>query len=159
MFFEGIGNWLLLEMGIMGIALTVTLGWQALIWLVLLFVGVSVVVWCSIVATLLVIRYILPNMRKTLRFVIVGVLSLILLEVVAHFLGFIARLPNLAELARLPSPKLSSILLVLLLLVLVAPLADCVGKLYVAAFHTLEGRAGSSTVLTVPGITDPSINS
>src|SRR5205823_1505449 len=58
MFFDGIGNWLLLEMSIIGIALTIVLGWQALIWLVLLLAGVCVVIWFSIVITLLVIRYI-----------------------------------------------------------------------------------------------------
>jgi hypothetical protein len=36
MFFEGIGNWLLLESIVVGVPLVVSLGWQALTWLVLL---------------------------------------------------------------------------------------------------------------------------
>ncbi len=152
MFFEGIGNWLLLEMGVMGIALARALGWWALIWLMLLLVGMCVVVWCSMVGTLLVICFILPHMRRVLRVFIVIGLSLVLLGVGAHFLGFAARLPKLAVVARLPDPKLGIILLVLLLIVLVGPLAKRMGRLYVAAFHTLEGRAGSNAVLTLPGI-------
>src|SRR5205085_3067183 len=70
----------------------------------------------------------------------------------AHFSGFTVRLPKLAVLARPPAPELSSILLVLLLIVLIGPPARRIGKLYVVAFHTLEGRAGSSAVLTLPGI-------
>jgi hypothetical protein len=53
MFFEGIGNWLMLAVVVIGIPLIILLGWQALIWLLLLLLGVTIAVWMSIVATLI----------------------------------------------------------------------------------------------------------
>ena len=182
MFFEGIGNWLLLEMSIMGIALTSVLGWQVLIWLALLLTGTGVVVWCSMVVTLLVIRYIVPHLRRVLRVVIVVGLGLIFVGIPGHFLGFavmahrtgtrplpfhpaalcpymsVCPTPStqvdnlLSVLSGLHNPGLSAILFVLLLIVLVGPLGNRVGRLYIAAFHTLEGRAGSVAVFTLPGV-------
>jgi hypothetical protein len=53
MFFEGIGNWLMLAGIVIGIPLIIVLGWQAFIWLLLLLLGVTIAVWLSIVTILL----------------------------------------------------------------------------------------------------------
>ncbi len=62
MFFEGIGNWLVLAVVVIGIPLIIFLGWQAFIWLLLLLLGVTISIWMSIVAILIVLRYVLPSL-------------------------------------------------------------------------------------------------
>ena len=55
MFFEGIGNWLMLAVVVIGIPLIIILGWLAFIWLQLLLLGETIAVWMSIVVTLIVL--------------------------------------------------------------------------------------------------------
>src|SRR6266487_5415522 len=71
MFFEGIGNWLVLAVVVIGIPLIIFLGWQAFIWLLLLLLGVAIAVWMSIFATLIVFRYVLTHLKRALLIALV----------------------------------------------------------------------------------------
>lgn len=138
-FLSRLWNWLLLETGITGVALVVTLGWQALFWLVLLQLGVGCVVYGSLVATLLFIRYILPRGRIKTR-IVAGTLS-----------GVVVGLT--VVLTWLPVPRLlASVLFLLVLVVALGPLARLAGKLYVAAFLTVQSWDRSRKTISIPGI-------
>jgi hypothetical protein len=148
MFFEGIGNWLLLESIVVGVPLAVISGWQALAWLALLLAGVAVVAWVGIVATLLVMRYVLPDLRRALFIVLVFGIGIAVVYQVVHLAGLTLHAPSLP----VPAPTLTSLLFVILLVLLIGPLVGSAGKLYLAAFHSMEGRASSHTVVNLPGM-------
>lgn len=149
MFSEGIGNWLLLESVVVGVPLVVILGWQALAWLALLLAGVAFVAWVSIVATLLAMRYVLPNLKRALFIILVFSIGIAVVYQVVHLAGITLHTPSLAV---LPTPTLVSLLFVILLVLLTGPLAGSAGKLYLAAFHSTEGRSSSHTVVNLPGM-------
>jgi hypothetical protein len=111
MFFEGIGNWLLLESVVIGIPLTIVLGWQALSWLTLLLPGVAVALSISIVATLLVIRYVLPHFQKALLIALASSAGLVIVFLAIHTLRLTLHVPSLPT----PAPGLVSLLFVLVL--------------------------------------------
>jgi hypothetical protein len=87
MFFEGIGNWLMLTFVAIGIPLIMLLGWQALPWLLLLLLGVAVAVWISIDATLMVFRYVLPYLKKALLIALVMCVGLGIVYLALHLTG------------------------------------------------------------------------
>lgn len=149
---EGIGNWLLLETIVIGVALAITLRWQVLSWLLLLLFGVGVVALCSIVATLLVTRYILLKGKLVLQIAVVGNLVLALVAVLAYGSGFPSGFSQLLAVFALSRPEVVGALFALLLLGVTGPLAGPIGKLYLAAFYTLEGRSERHTALNVPGV-------
>jgi hypothetical protein len=148
MFFEGIGNWLLLESIVIGVPLVVSLGWQALTWLVLLLLGVTVVTWMSIVATLLVMRYVLPHLRKALWIALVGSTGIVIAWLAIHTIRL--TLPMLFLPVAAPGPV--SLVFVVLFVLTVGPLAGGVGRLYLEAFHSMEGRSGSHAVVNLPAM-------
>lgn len=148
MFFEGIGNWLLLESIVVGVPLAVSLGWQALTWLVLLLLGVTVVTWITMVATLLVIHYVLPHLQKTLLIVLVSGAGIVIVWLVIHIIRL--TLPMLFPPVAAPGPV--SLVFMVLLVLSVGPLAGGVGRLYLEAFHSMEGRSGSHAVVNLPGM-------
>ncbi|MBA2285322.1 MAG: hypothetical protein H0W02_07570 [Ktedonobacteraceae bacterium] len=146
---KGVGNWLLLGAVVLGTVLALALGWQALSWLALALLGASIVVWCAMLATLLVIRYVLPHIRRSL---LVGLLCLLVLIVIAlavHLFRAPGALPTIFA----PSAPLSVLLLLLVCwLAALSVLAEPAGRLYLAAFHVMEGRPGARTTINIPGV-------
>jgi hypothetical protein len=148
-FIEGIGNWLLLESIVIGIPLVRILRWQALAWLVLLLLGVAVIVWISVLVTLLTIRYVLPHLRRTLLIMLSGSVGLVIVYMVIRS----ARLTLPAPWSlSLPVPGLVNLLYVILLVFVIGPFAGSTGQLYLEAFYKMEGRSGSHSVLNFPGV-------
>jgi hypothetical protein len=148
MFFEGIGNWLLLAVVVLGLPLIIILGWLALLWLLLLLLGVAVAVWVSIVGTLLVFRYVLPHLKKALLFALVTCVGVGIIYMVFQSVGITQYVPALST----PAPLLVSLLLIMILALVVGPFALSAGKVYVEAFHEMEGRSRSRVVVNLPGI-------
>ncbi len=146
--FEGIGNWLLLESIVVGVPLVVILGWRALAWLALLLAGVVVVAWVSIVATLLVMRYILPNLKRALFIILVFGTGIAVVYLVIRLAGLTLQVPSRV----IPAPTPVSLLFLVLLVLLTGPLAGSAGKLYLGAFHITEGRSSSHAVVNLPGV-------
>jgi hypothetical protein len=148
MFFEGIGNWLMLAVVVIGIPLIIVLGWQAFIWLLLLLLGVTIAVWMSIVATLIVLRYVLPYLKKAFLISLVMCVGIGIVYMALHLVGITSRLPALST----PAPVLVSLLCVIMLVLVVGPFAGFTGKLYEEAFHEMEGRSRSRSVINIPGM-------
>ncbi len=148
MFFEGIGNWLMLEVVVIGIPLIILLGWLALVWLLLLLLGVAVAVWISIVVTLMVFRYVLPYLKKALLFALATCVGIGIVYMVLQMVGVIPHLSGLST----PAPLLVSLLLIMILVLIVGPFAGRAGKIYVEAFHEMEGRSRSHAAVNLPGI-------
>jgi hypothetical protein len=148
MLFEGIGNWLILAVVVMGIPLIITMGWWAFTWLLLLLLGIAIAVWMSIVATLMVVRYLLPHLKKALLIALATCAGIAFLYMVLRLVGIISRMPALST----PAPIVMSLLCVIVLVLVAGPLAGITGRLYEEAFHEMEGRSRSRTVINVPGI-------
>jgi len=148
MFFEGIGNWLMLAVVVIGIPLIMVMAWQALIWLLLLLLGVTIAVWMSIVVTLIVLRYVLPYLKKAFLSSVVMCVVMGIVYMALDLVGITSRLSVLSTQA----PLLVSLLCVIMLVLVAGPFASCTGKLYEEAFHEMEGRSRSHTVINVPGV-------
>ena len=148
MFFEGIGNWLVLAVVVIGIPLIIFLGWQAFIWLLLLLLGVTVAVWMSIVVTLIVLRYVLLYLKKAFLSSVVMCVVIGIVYMALHLVGITSRLSVLSTHALL----LVSLLCVIMLVLVAGPFAGFTGKLYEEAFHEMEGLSRSRTVINVPGV-------
>ena len=168
-FLSRLWNWLLLETCITGVALVVTLGWQALSWLVLLQLGVGCVVYGGIVATLLFIRYVLPRGRMKTRIVaslMAGVVvgfTVVLTMLAASGTRYLTGQPPGTPLQVMvwaekvvaffaDARLLVSALFLLVLMVALRPLARPAGKLYVAAFLIMQGWDRSRKAISIPGI-------
>lgn len=148
-FLKNLWNWLLLQVAIMGYVLISVLGWGALAWLVLLQLGVVVAVCCTLLAGLLVMRYLIPRGRITAR--IYTALALGLLAILIAI--FAARLAALGRVLLLwLRPELAVVLLLILLCVMVGPLAAVSGRLYVAAFQAMQSSDRLRTTLSIPGM-------
>jgi hypothetical protein len=139
---EQLGIWLLLLAGVLG----ATLGWEGLIWLILGLAGMAAAAMCSIIGTLLIVRYAVPHSNMLRRSATIGGIGLGL-GLFAALAGWIAVPPSI-----LPAPGLASALCVLLLIIVTGPLAGQCGRLYVAAFHALQGYAGQRRTITPPGV-------
>jgi hypothetical protein len=148
MLFEGIGNWLMLVVVVIGIPLIIIMGWQAFTWLLLLLLGVAVAVWISIVATLMVLRFVLPYLKKALLIALATCAGIAIVYMVLHIVGIISPLAALST----PAPLVLSLLCLIVLVLVTGPLADLTGGLYEEAFHEMEGRSRSRAVINVPGI-------
>ena len=156
---KGSSDWLLWETGVFGVALTRVLGWSALPWLATLIVGAALMVWLALLATLLTLRFIMPHLRVVLGS-LVGLLALCgLLVLVLHatkelpmqLASGLARSGMMRSLAA-PSPALTLLALLLMLLSALLPLAHMTGRLYYAALLRLQDRTDMTSTLTLPGI-------
>lgn len=142
-FIENLWAWLLLEVGVTSYVLLTALGWHALIWLVLLQLGMAVTVLCTLVAMFLVIRYVIPRARGDVAVVLgpmLAALPILKGSFDAHPL--VLRLP----------PEVVVVLFLLLLIGGLGPLAEPAGRLYVAAFATAQSWDRSRKATTLPGI-------
>jgi len=148
MFVEGIGNWLILAVVVIGIPLILVMAWQALIWLLLLLMGLTIVVWMSIVAMLMIFRYVLPYLKKAFLIALVTCMSIGFVYMAFHLVRITSRLSVLSTSA----PLLVSLLCVIMLVLVTGPFAGFTGKLYEEAFHEMEGHSRSHTVINVPGV-------
>jgi hypothetical protein len=109
---------------------------------------VAVTAWISIVATLLVIRYVLPHFQKALFIFLASSAGLVIVFLGVHTLGLTLHMPALPT----PAPWLVSLLFVILLVLVAGPFAGGIGKLYVKAFLEMEGRSREHAVLNLPGV-------
>jgi len=146
-FLRRLWNWLLLEIGITAVALVVTLGWQqALSWLLLLQLGIACVVYWTLVTVMLIIRYILPRERTKTR-IIVGVILALIVGAGAAWTGGGGPCGRPSDGVIFPI-----ILFALFLLIAFGPLANLTGKLYIAAFLSIQSRDWSRKTIGIPGI-------
>jgi hypothetical protein len=148
MFFEGIGNWLMLAVVVIGIPLIIVMGWQAFIWLLLLLLGVTIAVWMSIVVLLIVLRYVMPYLKKAFLSLVVMCVVIGIVYMGLHLVGISLRLSALST----PVPLFVSLLCLIMLVIVAGPFAGFTGKLYEEAFHEMEGRTRSRTVINIPGV-------
>jgi len=145
-FFEGIGNWLLLSYLVVGIPLLLVLGWSALLWLLLLTLGAMLVVGLAMLATLLFIRYVLPHPKVSLAvFVVLAV---------AFDTSFIvlSAMKVKFHIALIEVPLVTGLMAGLCILLLLGPCAMLVGLLYEQAVLSMQGYSGRQTAFTFPGI-------
>jgi hypothetical protein len=147
MFFEGIGNWLILAVVVIGIPLIIALGWQAFILLLLLLLGITIALWMSIVAMLLVIRYVLPHLKKAFLIALLTLIGIGFIYFALHMMGIASRL----SVPLTSNPLLVNVLCVVVLVLVAGPFAGFTGKLYEEAFHEMESRSRSRTVINLPG--------
>jgi len=168
MFFIGsLWNWIFLEIGVTGIVMVVTLGWlQAITWLALIQLGVACTVYVTMVALMLLIRYILPAGRAKPRLVVSTILTLLVILAIAAALRpqwFALMLNATAPIAGITTgiqiviqlllkPAFASILFALLLLMALGPLARWTGNLYVASFLVTQRWDKSRNAIHLPGV-------
>ena len=151
LFFVGrLWNWLLLEMGVTGVALVIALGWQGLVWLLLLQLGVACAVLCGLVLTLLVTLTILPH-RTVCRLVLFA-LIVAMLAMLVLFWQVWRRLPDLNLSFLTPQPLFAILFCIVLLVLTLGPFAVAFGRLYRSAFLTMQSVDRSPRVLVLPGI-------
>ncbi|TMD00367.1 MAG: hypothetical protein E6J11_05580 [Chloroflexi bacterium] len=168
MFFIGsLWNWIFLEIGVTGIVMVVTLGWlQAITWLALIQLGVACTVYVTMVALMLLVRYILPTGRAKPRLVVSTILTLLVILAIAAALRpqwFAFMLNATAPIAGITTgiqtviqlllkPAFASILFALLLLMALGPLARWTGNLYVASFLVTQRWDKSRNAIHLPGV-------
>lgn len=144
--FEGLWTWLLLELGVTGYVLVSTLGWSALTWLILLQLGVGVAILLSLVGVLSFVYYVLPAGRLKARLTIASIAGLfVLLSVI------LIKTISVSALVLALKPEYGIALFALLLAAALGPFAHIPGKLYRAAFYTIQGRHSSRKAITIPG--------
>ena len=144
----GVVNWIALANVVTGFSLVTKLGWQALLWLLLLDMGVAVTVCMSMIATLLVIRFVLPRLKRAFIALVIigaGAGAIFLLFPASHY-----SLHGTFPVQLLP--VLTGALCGLLLLLVLGPLATPIGTLYQNAFYTMEGHSARRTALMLPGM-------
>lgn len=138
----------LLICGALTLPLIIILGWQAFIWLMLLLLGVVVAVWMSIVATLMVFRYVIPHLKRAAQTALVICIGIGIVYIALCMVGFTLRLPAFS----MPSPLIMILLLLMALILVAGPCANLTGSLYIEAFHEMEGQSRSRVVINAPGI-------
>jgi hypothetical protein len=146
--FTGVGNWIALANVVMGFAFLTKLGWQGLLWLLLLDMGVATTVCTGMVVTLLVIRFALPHLKRTFIVLVIAgacIGAVFALLHVSHY-----RLHMTLPVQFLP--VLTGTFCLLLLLLVLGPLATAAGTLYQNAFYTMEGRSARRIALMLPGM-------
>jgi hypothetical protein len=148
-FIENLWAWLLLEVGVTGYVLLSMLGWHALIWLVLLQLGVAVAVLCTQVSMFLMIHYLFPRARRKMRRAVAVGLGLML---VALLLLNLKGTLDVQPLMLWLHPEFVIVLFVLLLVGGLGPLAEPAGRLYGAAFATTQSWDRSRKATTLPGL-------
>lgn len=158
---HGVGNWLLCEAVILSIALGLASGWSALPWLLLLVLGALAMAWLSMLATLLVLRYVWPHPGRVLLYGLICAACCMLLVLLARSLdwriGWVsAGNVNLSTmLSSIVAAPLTCDLvdgaLLLCLLLACFPLARRAGLLYLAVLQQQQARDGSPRALVIPG--------
>ncbi len=146
--FTGVGNWIVLANSVTAVALGTKLGWQALLWLLLLDLGVAATVCISMIATLLVIRFVLQHLKRAFIGLVIFGASVETAFLLFHASQYSLHVPFPVQLM----PVLTSAFCVLLLLLILGPLATATGNLYQTAFYTMEGRSARRTALMLPGL-------
>lgn len=143
--------WLLqvIQVGFTAAVLLSTLGWDGLLWLIVLQLGVIVAVIGYLLVTLLVLRYVLPAGQFK------ACLGMALLALAA--IALIAALYRSPLVHALPvqlwlRPEAVGIVFVCLLAVGLGPGANGLGKLYEAAFYTIQSQDWDRKALTLPGM-------
>ena len=150
-FLRRLWNWLFLEMGITGVALVMTLGWeQALVWLVLLQLGVGCVVYLSLMTVLLFLCSIFSFRREKIRYGLAIVLSCGVVAV-AWWLWHPATI-TVSFVVSWLSPQVVSLALIAILAIAMGPLAEPAGALYTAAFLAAQNLDRSRKHIGLPGI-------
>ena len=144
----GVGNWIVLANLVMALSLATKLSWQSLPWLLLLNLGIAGTACISLIAALLVIRFILPHLKRAFAaLVIAGALAGVALPLL-HPSKYSLHIIFPVQLF----PVLIGAFHVLLLLLVLGPLATMAGMLYQNAFYTMEGRPARRTALMLPGM-------
>lgn len=146
--FTGVGNWIILANIVMAFSLGTKLRWQALPWLFLLDLGVAATACMSMIATLLVIRFVLPHLKRAFATLVIASAITGSVFLLLHASQFRLHVRFPAQLA----PVLTCALCGLLLLLVLGPLATATGTLYQNAFYTMEGRSAQRTALMLPGM-------
>ena len=148
---KGGGNWLLWEAGVLGVALAPILGWSVLTWLALLIVGAVLVAWLALVATLLVLRFVIPHLRVCLGLGI-GLISLSgLLLLILRNTGWSSS-PGIVGTPVPPSPELVWPGMLLLILIALLPMAHTTGQLYLSTLLISQNHTGATNALMIPGM-------
>lgn len=143
---EGLWAWLFLELGVTGYVLISSLGWQGLKWLVLLQLGAGVAILLSLVGVLSLVYYVLSASRLKVLLAIIILAGLLLLLAL-----FLIKTINVSVLVLALKPEYIIALFALLLAAALGPFAYIPGKLYSAAFYTIQGRHSSRKSITIPG--------
>ena len=146
--FTGVGNWIILANVVTGFSLVTKLGWQALAWLLLLDLGVAATVCISMIATLLVIRFVLPHLKRAF-------IALVITSASAGGIFLFLHPSQLSLYITFPvqlMPVLTGIFCVSPLLLILGPLAPTTGRLYQNAFYAIEGRSVRRIALMLPGV-------
>jgi hypothetical protein len=148
-FIGNLWNWLLLELGVTGYIFVSVLGWHALVWLLVLQLGVGISVLCTLISTLLVIRYLIPNERLKTGLVIAIALGTAVSLIATSLLTLqhISKTPVPS-----PKPEIIIVLFVIFLIAALGPGANSFGTLYEAAFQTMQSWDRSRRAATIPGI-------
>jgi hypothetical protein len=132
----------------MGFAFLTRLGWQGLLWLLLLDMGVAATACTSMIATLLVIRFVLPHFKS-------AVVALVVVGAGAGGIFALLHVSHYSLRTTFPGqllPVLVGAICILLLLLVLGPLATAAGTLYQNAFYTMEGRSARRIALMLPGM-------
>ncbi len=124
------------------------LGWQALPWLLLLDVGVAATVCMGMIWTLLVIRFVLPHLKRAFSVLVIGSASVGAAFLFLHTSHYRLHGTFPEQLM----PVLTGTFCVSLLLLVLGPLATATGTLYQDAFYTMEGRSARRMALMLPGM-------
>lgn len=130
-----------------GIPLFLTLGSAGLGWLLLIVLGGAVAIWLALMGLILLLRYGLPQPRRLLWPLLLG---LILVEGLMLLVGADALWAT--DDGGWPSPLPVTLTILALLGAVLGPLADWCGRQYVAAFQVLEGRGSGRPAFTLPGM-------
>jgi len=146
--FTGVGNWIVLANIVTVVALGTKLGWQALLWLLLLDLGVAATVCISMIATLLVIRFVLQHLKRAFTGLAIASASVVTVFLLLHASKYTLHVTFPVQLMLI----LTSMFCALLLLLILGPLATATGTLYQNAFYTMEGRSARRTALMLPGM-------
>jgi hypothetical protein len=146
--FTGVGNWIVLATVVTAISLVTKLRWQALPWLLMLDMGVAATVCMSLIATLLVMRFMLPHLKRTFTGLAIAGVSIGAVVLLLHASKYSLHVAFPVQLM----PVLTSTFCVLLLLIILGPLARSAGTLYQHAFYTMEGRSARRAALMMPGM-------
>jgi hypothetical protein len=122
-----------------------SLGWAALPWLVLSLAGSAAVACAAFVGTTLALCALAASGAPVLRAAQLAGMALAVAWAVV-LAGWLPLAPPL------PAPGLAAAVLVLGLAAVAGPPAAPCGRLYVAAYHTLQTRSGRVTPRTPPGV-------
>jgi hypothetical protein len=146
--FTGVGNWIVLANIVMALSFVTKLGWRALSWLLLLNLGVAATVCISMIATLLIIRFLLSHLKRAFTGLVIASVSAGAIYSVLRASSFSLQMTFPVQLL----PVMTGAFCVVLLLIILGPLASATGTLYQRAFYTLEGRSARRAALMLPGM-------